>query len=83
MRNDSLDSLLRRVRINPFANFGDISDRQREVLNAISQLIANNQHISEDSISLRISDDIDMKACFWSLWHKKILITNNSHQRAL
>ena len=77
---NNLDNLLRRIHVNPFGNFADLSDRQKEMLNAISQMIQNNEVICESTISMRISKSTDLKSCFWSLWHKKILITNNSKQ---
>jgi len=76
---NNLDHLLRRIHLNPFSDFSDLTIRQKEMLNAISQMIQNNECISEDTIKRRISEDTDLKTCFWSLWHKKILITNNSN----
>ena len=73
-----INGLLRRVRLNPFGNFGDLTTRQRELLNAISQMIANNEMISEETIKPRISRTTDIRCCFWGLWKKKVLITNNS-----
>ena len=80
MNNNGLDNLLRRIHINPFASFADLSIRQKELLNTISSMIANNEIVSEDNIKRRISKDTDFKNCFWGLWHKRILITNNSKQ---
>jgi hypothetical protein len=73
--NNGLDNLLRRIHVNPFARFADLSDRQKQLLNTISQMIANNEYICEENIKKRIPKDIDIKCCFWSLWHKRILIT--------
>lgn len=75
---NNLNGLLRRIHLNPFGDYSSLPHRQKELLNAISQMIANNEVISEDTIKRRISKDIDIRSCFWSLWHKKILITNNS-----
>lgn len=79
---NNIDNILRRIHVNPFANFSEISDRQKEMLNAISQMIQNNEMISEQSISMKIRKitDIDIRSCFWSLWHKKVLVTNCSHR---
>jgi hypothetical protein len=75
MNNNSLDPLLRRVHLNPFADFSDLPHRQKELLNTISQMIRDNEWISEDTIKMRISEDTCIRTCFWSLWHKKILVT--------
>ncbi len=72
---NNLDNLLRRIHVNPFGNFADLSSRQKELLNAISQMIQNNEVISEDTIKGRIAKDTDLRCCFWGLWHKRILIT--------
>lgn len=77
MNNNGIDSLLRRIYVNPFASFADLSDRQRKLLNTISQMIADNSYICEENIKEKV-EDIDVKCCFWSLWHKRILVTNNS-----
>lgn len=72
--HDNLDNLLRRIHLNPFGNYSELPHRQKEMLNAISQMIQNNEVISEDTIKDRISNDTDIRSCFWSLWHKRILI---------
>lgn len=79
MNNNGLDSLLRRIYVNPFANYSDLPAKQKQLLNAISQMIQNNEIMSEENIKEKV-EDIDVKVCFWTLWHKRVLITNNSHQ---
>jgi len=71
----NIDGLLRRIKLNYCADFGSFPFRQREMLDAISQMIANNEILSEDAIKPRISRTTDIKNCFWSLWHKGVLIT--------
>ena len=71
----NINGLLRRIKLNYHADFSDLPPRQKEALQAISQMIANNEPVSEDSIKLRISKTTDVQCVVWSLWHKKILIT--------
>ena len=71
---NNLDNLLRRIHLNPFGSYQELSHRQKEMLNAISQMIQNNEVISEDTIKRRISKDTDFRTCFWGLWHKRVLI---------
>lgn len=71
----SINSLLCRTRINYHANFSDLSDRQREMLDAISNMIQQGEPLSEAGIALRISRTTDVKSCFWNLWKKGVLIT--------
>ncbi len=72
---DNLDNLLRRIHLNPFGNYQELSHRQRELLNAISQMIQNNERLCEEDIKGRISKDTDFRCCFWGLWNKRILVT--------
>ena len=72
--NNGIDSLLRRIHVNPFASYSDLSEKQKQLLNTISQMIADNEIMSEENIKEKV-EDIDVKCCFWSLWHKHILIT--------
>jgi hypothetical protein len=72
---NNIDNILRRVHLNPQADFSDLPHRQKEVLNAISQMIRNGEVISEDTVKRRISKSTCIRTCFWSLWHKRVLIT--------
>jgi len=71
----NINGLLRRIKLNPYADFSDLPPRQKEALQAISQMIANGEGISEDSIKIRISKTTDVQCVIWSLWKKGVLIT--------
>ncbi|GAH75696.1 unnamed protein product [marine sediment metagenome] len=39
----NINDLLRRIKLNPYADFSDLPPRQKEALQAISQMIANGE----------------------------------------
>jgi len=69
-----INGLLRRIKLNPFGDFSDLSDRQKEALQAISQLIANNEPVLENTIKPRISKTTDVQNVVWSLLRRGVLI---------
>lgn len=79
---NNLDNLLRRIHINPFGDFSDLTIRQKNFVNAVSQIIQNNETLCEDNIRKRIRDT-DLHCCFWGLWKKGVLVTNNSSRKDL
>ncbi|KPL01672.1 MAG: hypothetical protein AMJ73_10220 [candidate division Zixibacteria bacterium SM1_73] len=70
-----INSLLRRIKLNPFADYSNLPWRQEEALSAISQIIASGEALSEGTIKLRISKTTDVKNVVWSLWKRGVLIT--------
>lgn len=78
---DNLDNLLRCIHLSPFGDYSELPKKQKQVLNTISQMIQNNEYICEENIKMKLSkEDIDFRSCFWGLYHRKVLVTNNSHQ---